>query len=98
MDIAGTYNEQQDACWNLDAFSKIDNLKFLRINEIDHVLMHLPDDLRVLDWTHFPLISLPSTFQLYEIVQLYLRRSRIEQLWIGIKVSMLLSILIQLWF
>ena len=92
MDIVSTYNEQQDACWNLEAFLKMDNLKFLRIYGILHVPTHLPKDLRILDWILYPSKSLQSSFQLDELVQLCLQQSKIEQLWIGIKVSILLKI------
>ena len=81
-----------------DAFLKMYNLKFLRVNATYHVPTHLPDDLRILDWTEYPSKSLPSSFQLDELVQLCLRESKIEQLWIGIKVSVFLSILLQLCF
>ena len=72
------------------------NLKFLRLNDIGYVPIHFPDDLRILDWSNFPLKSLPSSFQLDELVQPYLIESKIEQLWIGIKVIVFLSFLIQL--
>ena len=74
------------------------NLKFLRLNDIGYVPLHFPDDLRILDWSNFPSKSLPSSFQLDELVQLYLIESKIEQLWIGIKVIVFLSFLIQLCF
>ncbi|XP_065638909.1 disease resistance protein RUN1 [Quercus suber] len=85
MDIVSTYNEQQDACWNPEAFLKMDNLKFLRIYGILHVPTHLPNGLRILDWILYPSKSLQSSFQLDELVQLCLQQSKIEQLWIGIK-------------
>ncbi|XP_030955396.1 protein SUPPRESSOR OF npr1-1, CONSTITUTIVE 1-like [Quercus lobata] len=86
MDIWGGYFlEGEGATWNPDAFLKMYNLKFLRVNSIDCVPTHLPDDLRILDWTKYPSKSLPSSIQLDELVQLCLQRSKIEQLWIGIK-------------
>ena len=72
------------------------NLKFLRLNDIGYVPIHFPDDLRILDWSNFPLKSLPLSFQLDELVQLYLIESKIEELWTGIRVIVFLSILIQL--
>ena len=92
MDIVSTYNEQQDVCWNLEAFSKMDNLKYLRIYGILHVPTHLPNDLRILDWILYPSKYLQSSFQLVELVQLCLQQSKIEQLWTGIKVSILLKL------
>uniref|UniRef100_A0A7N2LM62 TIR domain-containing protein n=1 Tax=Quercus lobata TaxID=97700 RepID=A0A7N2LM62_QUELO len=85
MDIASTCNEQQDGCWNPEAFLKMDNLKFLRIYGTLYVPTHLPNDLRILDWISYPSNSLPSSFQLDKLVQLCLQQSKIQQLWIGIK-------------
>ena len=98
MDIASTCNEQQDGTWNPEAFLKMDNLKFLRIYGTLYVPTHLPNDLRILDWISYPSKSLPSSFQLDELVQLCLQQSQIQQLWTGIKVSVLLSILLKLFF
>ena len=98
MDIWDNYDIAQMAHWNPEAFSKMYNLKFLRMNDVAYVPTHLPDDLRILDWILYASKSLPSSFQLDELVQLCLQESRIEQLWIGIKVSELLSILIQVFF
>ncbi|XP_050242462.1 disease resistance protein RUN1-like [Quercus robur] len=85
MDISTTYNEPKDARWNPEAFLKMENLKFLRIFGFLHVPSHLPNDLRILDWTLYPSKSLPSSFQLDKLVQLCLRQSKIERLWIGVK-------------
>ncbi|XP_050245519.1 disease resistance protein RUN1-like [Quercus robur] len=86
IDIWDTNNEERETRWNPKAFLKMSNLKFLRLNDIGYVPIHFPDDLRILDWSNFPLKSLPSSFQLDELVQLYLIESKIEQLWIGIKI------------
>ncbi|XP_030965651.1 TMV resistance protein N-like isoform X1 [Quercus lobata] len=85
MDIASTCNEQQHGCWNPEAFLKMDNLKFLRINGTLPVPIHLPNDLRILHWISYPSKSLPSSYQLDELVQLCLQQSKIQQLWTGIK-------------
>uniref|UniRef100_A0A7N2M287 Disease resistance protein n=1 Tax=Quercus lobata TaxID=97700 RepID=A0A7N2M287_QUELO len=85
MDIVSTYNEQQVVCYNPEAFSKMDNLKYLRIYGILRVPTHLPNDLRILDWILYPSKYLQSSFQLVELVQLCLQQSKIEQLWTGIK-------------
>ena len=98
MVISGTYFKEQWATWNRDAFLKMNNLKFLKIDYIDHVPTHLPGGLRILDWPNYPLKSLRSSFQLDELCQLCLQQSKIEQLWIGVKVSVLLNILMQLCF
>ena len=99
MSISGhSWLAKRGEAWNLDAFSKMYNLKFLRVGYIACVPTHLPNDLRILDWTGYPSKSLPSSFQSNELVQLCLHYSSIEQLWIGIKVSVFLSILKQLCF
>ena len=98
MDILTTYNEQKDAGWNAEAFLKMEILKFLRIFGFLHVPSHLPNDLRILDWILYPSKSLPSSFQLDELVQLRWQQSKIQRLWTGIKVSVLLSILLKLFF
>ena len=92
MDIMSTYNEQQDVCWNLEAFLKMNNLKFLRICGILHVPTQIPNDLKIFDWILYPSKYLQTSFQLAELVQLCLQQSKIEQLWIGIKVSILLKL------
>ncbi|KAL4597643.1 hypothetical protein ACB092_11G003300 [Castanea dentata] len=84
MDIVSTCNEQQDGRWNPGAFLKMDNLKFLRIDGTLYVPTHLPNDLRILEWISYPSESLPSSFQLDELVQLCLQQSKIRQLWKGI--------------
>ena len=102
MDILRDYDDDEDeyevkeTCWSPEAISKMDNLKFLRIYGIFHDPQHLPKSLRVFCWKHYPSNSLPSAFQSDELVMLYLPWSRIKQLWIGIKVILLLSILTNL--
>ena len=94
MSIMGSdYFGVQEVTWNPDAFLKMYNLRFLQVDCLDHVPTHLPGHLRVLDWFEYPLKSLPSSFLSNELVQLHLQSSKIEQLWIGIKVSVLLNIL-----
>ena len=99
MDIwSGSFLEEQGATWNPDAFLKMYNLKFLKVSYINYVPTHLPDDLRILDWDGYHSKSLPSSFQLDELVQLCLQWSKIEQLWIGIKVGVLFKCSKQLCF
>ena len=86
-------SKYQGATWNPDAFLKMYNLRFFEAEYICYVTTHLPGDLRVLHWAGYPLKSLPSSFQSDELVQLCLRDSNIEQLWIGRKVIVLLIIL-----
>ena len=83
--------------WNLNAFLKIPNLKLLRIRNINllHVPTHLPNNLRIIEWSDYPSKSSPY-FQLDELVQLRLQWSKIVRLWEGMKVGALISILIQI--
>ena len=95
MSIMGSdYFGVQEVTWNPDAFLKMYNLRFLEISWMSYyVPTHLPGDLRILDWAGYPSKSLPSSFQSDELVRLCLQQSNIEQLWIGRKVILLLSIL-----
>ena len=87
------YNKEKEARWNPEAFLKMYNLKYLRITGIYHFPTHLPDDLKILEWNKCPSKSLPTSFQLDELIQLCLPKSQVERLWIGRKVIVLLSIL-----
>ena len=97
MQILHDYDDDEDelkeTSWSPKAISQMYNLKFLRIDGIFHDPQHLPNSLRVLCWNYYPSNSLPSTIQLDELVMLWLPQSKIEQLWIGTKVIVLLSIL-----
>ena len=98
--MGSDYSGVQEVTWNPDAFLKMYNLRFLEVKYIFHVppTHHLPCDLRILDWANYPSKSLPSSFQLDELVQLCLQWSKIEQLWIGIKVGVLFKCSKQLCF
>ena len=85
--------ELKEACWSPEAISQLYNLKFLGNDRFFSNNQHLPNSLRVLDWWYYPSKSLPSTFQPDKLVMLCLPHSRIEKLWIGIKVIVLLDIL-----
>ena len=95
--MGSDYFGVQEVTWNPDAFLKMYNLRFLEVYYTNYVPTHLPCDLRILDWTNYPSKSLPSSFQSDKLVRLCLLDSQIEQLWIGIKVSVLLNIVKQLW-
>ncbi|XP_050275084.1 disease resistance protein RPV1-like isoform X3 [Quercus robur] len=58
---------------------KMKNLNYLTIrNVICEDLKSLPNELRLLDWNEFPLLSLPSTFEPTKLVVLNMQRSHIE--------------------
>ena len=57
--------EPQNVDWNLEAFSKMRNLKLLKIHGVQLMrdLKHLPTSLIILDWRGYPSKSLASSFQ-----------------------------------
>ncbi|XP_030950971.1 disease resistance-like protein DSC1 isoform X2 [Quercus lobata] len=59
-------------------FEKMKNLKFLMVSNVDicRGLKYLPNELRVLDWSGFPLSSLPSNFDPQKLIALNMPESR----------------------
>ncbi|KAF3969678.1 hypothetical protein CMV_006539 [Castanea mollissima] len=58
---------------------KMKNLKFLMVSNV-HIckgLKYLPNELRVLDWSGFPLSSLPSNFDPQKLIALNMPESRV---------------------
>ena len=88
----------EELLWNPNAFLKMPNLKFLRIRSSSLQLdtLPLPNNLSYLEWNDCPLKSLHSLPA--ELVVLHLPRSKIELLWGGMKVRLLISIFIQICF
>ncbi|KAB2006455.1 hypothetical protein ES319_D11G346400v1 [Gossypium barbadense] len=69
-----------------DTFSKMKNLRLLKVfcvSNCDDHLKYLSNELRLLDWTGYPLRFLPSNFHPDNLVALLLPYSHIEQLWKG---------------
>ena len=87
--------KQKRPHWNPNAFSKMTNLKFLRVrNVFPHLVpKHLPSSLKYLEWSGYAGKSLPC-FQPNELVRLHLQHSKIEYLWKGVKVRVLVIILL----
>ena len=81
-------SELKNVYWDVEAFSKMKYLKLLQIHgaQLMHDPKHLPNSLRVLDWSEYPSKSLPLSFQSNELVKLCLNYSKIERLWKGTKV------------
>ncbi|XP_065632752.1 disease resistance protein Roq1 [Quercus suber] len=79
--------ESKKAYWNPESFSEMHHLKLLIICNVQllNEPKHLPISLRFLEWSGYPSKSLPSNFQSNELVELYMCRSCIEQLWKGAK-------------
>ncbi|TYG47744.1 hypothetical protein ES288_D11G365200v1 [Gossypium darwinii] len=68
-----------------DTFSKLKILRLLKVFCVSNCddLKYLSNELRLLDWTRYPLRFLPSNFQPDNLVALLLPYSHIEQLWKG---------------
>ncbi|KAJ4713861.1 Resistance gene-like [Melia azedarach] len=66
-------------------FSKMTKLRILKIHYMNFPegLEYLPNELRFLEWTGYPFKFLPPNFNPSKIVEFHMRRSSIEQLWIG---------------
>jgi hypothetical protein len=83
------------ANWDLETFSKMSYLQFLIINFHN---MHLPfglkclsSSLKFLEWTEYPLESLPLSVQLNKLVHMKMHHSKILKIWRGNHVSILFS-------
>ncbi|AEE78806.1 disease resistance-like protein [Arabidopsis thaliana] len=77
------------------AFENMYNLRYLKIcssNPGNHYALHLPkgvkslpEELRLLHWEHFPLLSLPQDFNTRNLVILNMCYSKLQRLWEGTK-------------
>ena len=83
---------QKEAHWNPEAFSKMCNLRLLKIHNVQlpDGLTCLPKSLRYVEWNGYPLKSLPPGFQPVELSVLKMCRSKIKHLWRGIMVILYL--------
>ncbi|PRQ60526.1 putative winged helix-turn-helix DNA-binding domain, leucine-rich repeat domain, L [Rosa chinensis] len=79
--------ELEEADWNLDAFSKMCELRLLYIHNLRLSVgpKFLPNALRFLSWSWYPSKSLPPCFQPDELTELSLVHSNIDHLWNGKK-------------
>ena len=75
--------------WLPNALLNMPNVKFLRLHNISLQLYTLPNDLRYFEFIDYPFKSLPPLPD--ELVELHLPRSKIELLWEGMKVRLLIS-------
>ncbi|XP_040362605.1 disease resistance protein RPV1 isoform X2 [Rosa chinensis] len=75
------------AHWKPEAFSKLSQLSLLHIRNVDlpKGLTFLSNSLRLLEWSGYPLRSLPQNFEPDELIELNLCNSNIEYLWKGAK-------------
>ena len=87
-------------------FSKMKNLRFLKIDckeplpgrnrghvQLPKGLSYLSNELRVIDWHGYPLLSMPTNFQPIKLVELRMRCSGIKKLWKGILVRFSLMLI-----
>ncbi|PRQ55275.1 putative toll-like receptor, P-loop containing nucleoside triphosphate hydrolase [Rosa chinensis] len=79
--------ELQVAHWKPEAFSNLSQLSLLQIRNVDlpEGLTCLSNSLRLLEWTGYPLRSLPQNFEADELIELNLCHSNIKRLWKGTK-------------
>ncbi|TYG47808.1 hypothetical protein ES288_D11G371400v1 [Gossypium darwinii] len=70
---------------SVDTFLKMKKLRLLKVLCLSNCndLKYLSNELRLLDWTEYPLRYLPSSFQPDNLVALLLPYSHIQQLWKG---------------
>ena len=86
-------------CLSAEAFTKMKFLRFLKIGyvqppqdliggpiQLPQGLNYLSNELRIIDWHGYPLISMPTSFQPNKLVELRMHYSDIKQLWKGIMV------------
>jgi hypothetical protein len=74
---------------NVEAFSKLPNLRFLKIGcpmVRCEGLSYLPNKLRAIEWFGCPSKSLPMSFSLDKLVELNMPWSGIKEIWKGKKV------------
>uniref|UniRef100_A0A0R0FSY0 TIR domain-containing protein n=1 Tax=Glycine max TaxID=3847 RepID=A0A0R0FSY0_SOYBN len=84
---------------NPQVFTKMNKLHFLNFYSVwssstflqdpwglylSQGLESLPNELRYLRWTHYPLESLPSKFSAENLVELHLPYSRVKKLWLKV--------------
>lgn len=89
---------------NPQVFTKMNKLHFLNFYSVwssstflqdpwglylSQGLESLPNELRYLRWTHYPLESLPSKFSAENLVELHLPYSRVKKLWLKVPVNII---------
>ncbi|ONH89628.1 hypothetical protein PRUPE_8G005400 [Prunus persica] len=77
--------KQEEIHLNADSFSKMSNLRLLRICNVASPgsIEYLSNELQLLEWHACPLNYLPSKFQSDKLVELKMHLSRVKQLWNG---------------
>ncbi|XP_058733732.1 uncharacterized protein LOC131605388 [Vicia villosa] len=86
--VLGHYHEDVDKDMDGVIIEDFSNLRLLIINKyvnLSRSLNRLSNELRYIEWSHYPFMYLPSSFQPNQLVELILMRSSIKQLWEGKK-------------
>lgn len=75
------------------AFDGMSNLKFLRFHDpyddesdklyLPQGLNNLPQKLRLIEWSRFPMTCLPSNFCTKYLVEIRMKNSKLQNLWQG---------------
>ncbi|CAN6686784.1 unnamed protein product [Malus baccata var. baccata] len=73
----------EEACWDLEAFSTMHNLRFLQIHNLRMTQgpKKLSNALKFLEWSGYPSKFLPREFELQQLCEVNLCHSSIGQLW-----------------
>ncbi|CAK8577201.1 unnamed protein product [Lathyrus sativus] len=83
------YEEYSEVDKDMDAviFEDFSNLRLLILDyvNVSRSLNCLSNKLRYIEWSHYPFMYLPSSFQPNQLVELILKSSSIKQLWEGKK-------------
>lgn len=82
---------------NSSTFIKMPRLRFLKFHgenkfKISHFEGEAFTELRYLYWDGYPSKSLPPVIRLDTLISLQLRESKVEQLWDGVPVCLLIAI------
>ncbi|XP_028964882.2 TMV resistance protein N-like isoform X2 [Malus domestica] len=81
--IALDFPKLKEACWDLEAFSTMHNLRFLQIHNLRMTQgpKKLSNALKFLEWSGYPSKFLPREFELEQLCEVNLSHSSIGQLW-----------------
>ncbi|XP_043717864.1 disease resistance protein RUN1-like [Telopea speciosissima] len=88
-------SQNEDVCFNTEAFVDMHNLRLLQLNYV-HLrggYEHLSKELRWLCWHGFPLNTIPSNFDLENLIVLHMENSSVKEVWKEIKLLKRLKIL-----
>ncbi|PON95603.1 TIR-NBS-LRR-like protein [Trema orientale] len=86
------YANQKDINLKAAVFERMHKLRLLKLSVSKRCQLHLPEGLQFLpnnlvyiQWDHYPLSYLPSNFRPFNLVELHMPSSQLEQLWDGVQ-------------